>query len=119
MGTTTGWNSRKEVIRYLVSSLGEPNLKTLAHCTRGNVLWMVRQWEGVEPHLIGFVLVGPVQDRRGFYSCGYRGFCESEFPRFYSCPTKYLSMTYERCPEWRALVRKHAANRPSTTTQEY
>lgn len=117
MGTTTGWNSRKETIKHLITphptaaeGAGMTHLATLAHCVRGNILWAVQKWEHLDDPFIGcYILVGPVKDKRGFYSCGYRGYCESEHVSRYNCPVRYLDMAPETCPEWRAIVRREAA----------
>lgn len=112
MGSLYGWYTRKDVIRHLIKD-DEPRLKTLAHCVRGNILWTVQKWDNTADPFIGcYILLGPVKgDGNDPYACGYKGMDESVHPYYYNCPVRYLDMAPEVCPEWRAIVRKHAAAR--------
>ena len=83
--------------------------RTLRHCTKGNVLWTVREITdkraGTTEHYIGCDLL---QDERG-YGWGYKDMCESSGPYYYSCPLDYLAMVPVACEAWRERVREYHA----------
>lgn len=111
MGSLYGWNSRKEVIKQLITD-DEPKLQTLAHCVKGNILWTVQKWQHRSEPFIGcYILLGPVKPSNDPYACGYKDMTEEMHPYYYNCPIRYLEMAPEVCPEWRVKVRENAAKR--------
>jgi len=82
----------------------------------GNVLWTVVE---ASSHYGPYEFDGDVFMPGGVYrfvrahhlkETGHRrwdaqSFWEKEHPKMYSCPLRYLDMTTEKCPEWRAHVR--------------
>lgn len=86
--------------------------RTLAHCTRGNVLWAVRE-----------VTVKATGEKQRFIACdllaqsgglwGYKDLEESMGPCYYTCPLKYLDMTVPTNILWRAQVSAYHARRQS------
>jgi len=83
--------------------------RTLRHCTKGNVLWTVRELTdkrtGVTERYIGCDLL---QCQRGF-GWGYKDMCESSHPYYYSCPLVYLDIAPVACETWRERVREYHA----------
>lgn len=83
----------------------EARWTTLAHCTKGNVLWTV--FEVFHKHkqetvrFIGCFLLGRSHD-----GWGYKDLCESMGPLYYSCPLRYLDMAPVANAEWRQQVRE-------------
>ncbi len=88
--------------------------EALKHCYRGNrfsgVLYIVWEQTFFEPDGITTDRVIEVDLLRyDGTTWGYKDMDESMHPFYYSCPLSYLDMVPERCPEWRAGVRAHAA----------
>lgn len=83
--------------------------RTLRHCTKGNVLWTVREITdkraGMTERYIGCDLL---RCERG-YGWGYKDMEESSGPYYYSCPLAYLEMVPVACEAWRARVREYHA----------
>ena len=84
--------------------------RTLRHCTKGNVLWTVRditdKRAGTTERYIGCDLL---QSERG-YGWGYKDICESAHPYYYSCPLAYLELVPVACEAWRKRVREYHAH---------
>lgn len=118
----TSGQTRAALIRRLTESQDNDSARyrTLAHCTKGNVLWAVQevvfkiakpQYDaGVPYRFIGCYLLA---NQRGC-GWGYKDMEESMHPYHYHCPLSYLDMVPEACPDWREQVRNwHArASRP-------
>jgi len=79
---------------------------TLAHCTKGNVLWSVVEWHrkdrGETRNFIACILMAPHKA----VGWGYKEMDESVHPYYYSCPLAYLGLAPEACAEWREGVRR-------------
>lgn len=115
-----GWTfpnaeTRKEVIEDCLRSWKSPGGRAgpVAHCTRGNVLWVV--WEtytqatGHFERVILCILMRRYVSN-GVPDWGYKDMEESMEPFYYSCPLKYLRMgTRVFSPEWRQTVRIYHA----------
>jgi hypothetical protein len=110
-----GWlfihgSTRADIIRLCtqVEDTPETHWTTLAHCTKGNVLWTVfevlRKREQQTDRFISCYLMAG--SRQGW---GYKDFRESSGPGHYSCPLSYLDRVPETNAEWRQLVREHHA----------
>jgi len=82
---------------------------TLAHCTKGNVLWAViehhRKDTGDTKNFIGCFLLAP---HKGC-GWGYKDIDENMGPCYYTCPPSYLDMAPETNAEWRRAVREQHA----------
>lgn len=78
---------------------------TLAHCTKGNVLWSVIEYHrkdaGTTENFIGCYLLA----RHAGFGWGYKDIDESMGPYYYSCPLSYLDMAPETNAGWREQVR--------------
>lgn len=85
--------------------------RTLRHCTKGNVLWTVRELtdkrSGQVEQYIGCDLL---QSERG-YGWGYKDMEESSHPYYYSCPLDYLAAVPVACEAWREGVREYHTRR--------
>jgi hypothetical protein len=112
-----GWlftrgQTRKELIAERTKGWVTKGASTrcIAHCTRGNVLWIVvEQYIRATGHFERFIECDLLQTERGF-GWGYKDMDESMHPYYYSCPVSYLDMgTRVLCQEWRNEVRKYAA----------
>ena len=83
--------------------------KTLKHCTKGNVLWTIREvtdtQAGTTFRYIGCDLL---QCQRG-YGWGYKDLCESSHPYYYTCPLTYLDAVPVANQAWRQCVRDYHA----------
>jgi len=88
---------------------------TIAHCTKGNVLWTVR--EVIHKQATGnripdtahrYIGCDLMACQRGF-GWGYKDMDESVHPYYYTCPLSFLDMAPKTCPDWRALVREYHA----------
>lgn len=113
-----GWlftqgQTRAQLIQHLIRTQDSELARrvTLAHCTKGNVLWTVREVTYKTPasgYLPGFAqrYIGcdllACQRRYGW---GYKDLCESMGPCYYHCPLAYLAMVPEANAHWRAAVR--------------
>ena len=90
--------------------------RTLRHCTKGNVLWTVRELTdkatGITERYIGCYLL---QRERG-YGWGYKDMCESMHPYYYSCPLAYLEIVPTECEPWRERVREYHARQSRRLT---
>jgi hypothetical protein len=89
---------------------------SLAHCTRGNVLWIA--WEithkdGSPP--IRFIECDLLQKQGRDGPWGYKDMEESMHPYYYTCPLKYLDMVPQPpgadAGAWRQSVRQYHAER--------
>jgi hypothetical protein len=130
MGYYSGYATLKGLIHDLTHERHHVNQETghesrfltLAKCFRGNIqhkgtLWAVHQhvyrngpqdeWQ-LTPPFIGCYTIDYANDKRDA-SWGYRAMDESVGPFVYNCPLKYLGMTPEVDPAWRAAVRAYAA----------
>lgn len=119
-----GWLfTRGQTRADLIQRLTKPeegdksSYRTLAHCTKGNVLWAVQEVvfkqgnprfeAGAPQRFIGCYLIAP---QKGF-GWGYKDMEESMHPYYYHCPLAYLDMAPEACVAWREKVREwHARN---------
>lgn len=109
-----GWlfthgTSKSDIIRKLVSA--EENDKrrweTVAHCIRGNVLWVVSQITYKRDNRQErFIVCYLLRSSEG-YGWGYKDMTESMFPYQFSCPLKYLEMAPVANEKWRAEVRAY------------
>lgn len=97
-------HTRKDLIAELIK--GWDNEKTTArsisHCTRGNVLWIVWEIESkptktTTRHILCMLM-------QKYNTWGYKDMDESMHPYYYSCPLKYLDMVPVASEEWRAGV---------------
>lgn len=88
--------------------------KVLAHCVKGNVLWIVRVRDDLEGKRVdGWIECNLLASDKGEW--GYKDMEESCGPGVSNCPLKYLDMV--PCPEggyakeWRERVRAYWAAR--------
>lgn len=100
-----GWlftqgQTRKELIAHLTQD--EDNSKCLKHCTRGNVLWTVREYVDQEKKVIKYI--GCDLMKSDGYGWGYKDMSESVHPYYYTCPLSYLKMTPVANKDWRTKV---------------
>ena len=105
-----GWyytlgHSRKQLITDLTRDTGTSTLIT--HCTRGNVLWTVRQ--ATDGHRwIGCDLL-----QRSSDGWGHKPMEEGMHPFYYTCPLKYLELVADSEPstnaKWREGVKFYHA----------
>jgi hypothetical protein len=112
MGWSFGWNSKTEIVNYLLKPWGESETHTpLAHSCAGNVLWIVTECRNTETgEAINLILCSLLKCAEGDW--GYKGMCEESGPYQYTCPLKYLEMTpVVTCPEWREKVREYHAGK--------
>ena len=113
------WN-RKDLIKHCLRSWKHPGGSSgpVAHCTRGNVLWVV--WETytqVTGHFERVILCILMQ-RSGDGMWGYKDMEESMGPFYYTCPLKYLRGTRVFSQTWRDSVRKYHANRAAIRLEQ-
>jgi hypothetical protein len=105
----TDGQTRKELIEKCLRPWKSPHSSdwALAHCTRGNVLWVV--WEyytQATGHFERVILCILLQ--RSSDGWGYKDLDEGCGPCYYSCPEKYLTMgTRVLNRKWREGVRKY------------
>ena len=108
--------TREELINDIVNDEENDSgiWKTLRHCTRGNVLWMVKQITrkstGEATRVIGCYLLNRLvekQDNREIVSWGYKDMTESMGPHYYSCPLSYLSDVPVANEQWRKKVHQY------------
>jgi hypothetical protein len=87
---------------------------TLAHCTKGNVLWVVyevfKKQQNETKRFIGCILIAPQKN----FGWGYKDMSESMGPCYYSCPLSYLGMAPETDANWRQRVREWHARMSRT-----
>jgi len=113
-----GWlftygQTRKQLIHERTTGWENEQTKTysIAHCTRGNVLWAVWERHRYETDTYErFITCDLLQTQRN-YGWGYKDMCESMHPYYYTCPLKYLSMAPVACKEWRDKVREYHMRR--------
>lgn len=113
-----GWlftqgQTRAQLIHHLIRTQDSERAHrlTLAHCTKGNVLWTVREvtyktdafgyLPGFPQRYIGCDLMA----FRRSYGWGYKDLCEGMGPLYYHCPLAYLALVPEANADWRAAVR--------------
>jgi hypothetical protein len=103
MGWSFGWNSKQELISYLLKPWGDKETYTpLAHSCAGNVLWYVTKHQNTETgESVNLILCALLKSSDGW---GYKGMSESVGPYQYTCPLKYLDMAPVADPDWRAKV---------------
>jgi hypothetical protein len=86
------WPTRKDLIRHLTEGNG---VKTLKHCTVGNNLWCLHEYENYRypGNTIKYVCLYKMayhgKDLKGW---GYKGIDETMGPVELSCPASYLDM---------------------------
>jgi len=104
--------SRKDIINDVIApwETKAASSKTIKHCTRGNVLWMVQETyvkatEQFERFIMCILL------RRSGGDWGYKDMDESMHPHYYTCPLSYLEDTKVLCKDWRENVRKYNAHK--------
>lgn len=112
MGWLYGWDRRKDLIDHLVGGNG---VATVAHCLKGNNLWVVHEHEGKR-----WVCLYLIRGRNGHNGWGYKELDETMAPYYYNCPLSYIDMCEEldsqSSRDWRASVRKwHAAQKAKST----
>ena len=103
--------SRRDIIEDLISTddNDQRRLETIAHCTRGNVLWSVveitrKQDGGRKERFISCCLLGC---ERGS-GWGYKCMDESMGPFYYSCPLSYLDLAPTVANhKWRQAVKAY------------
>lgn len=100
-------HERKDLIEDLVRGWETDNAtsKSLAHCTRGNVLWIVQEVEAKATGKRDRCILCVLMQRSGTW--GYKDMDESVHPYYYTCPEKYLDMVSVTNEEWRAKVREY------------
>ena len=103
--------TRKDVIAECIAD--NSHTKTLRHCCRGNVLWVLRETtkpDGITRWILCVVLQR--DNRSGDW--GYKDMDESMHPYYFTCPVSYLDAATEPvnkyAEEWRKAVREYAAN---------
>lgn len=105
--------SKKELIADLIkpSKWAGGSMTTVAHCVRGNVLWMVREiYSRYTGHFERFIECDLLGSQKG-YGWGYKDMDESMGPYYYSCPLPYLTGTRVLNRGWRKAVREYHAVR--------
>lgn len=107
MGWYTGYETRQDVIADCIKQ--QATMKTLAHCTTGNNLWVVFERTKPDNTTLKFVCLFMIQ-RYGARDWGYKPVDESMGPFYYNCPESYLDMAdggeiNESSKEWREQVR--------------
>lgn len=100
--------SRKDVIADCIAD--NERSRTLRHCTRGNVLWILRETTPpATEKATRFILCVLLQ--RGTEGWGFKDMDESMGPCYYTCPLVYLEEATEPvnkyAAEWRDAVREH------------
>lgn len=105
--------SRKELITDCLRGWHSPNgsSQSIAHCTRGNILWVV--WERYTQstgHFERVILCIMLQRSKDGW--GYKDMDEAMHPYYYTCPLKYLKMVpHVQSKEWREGVKSYHANK--------
>ena len=109
--------SKKQVIETVTKGWDNDRsiCLTLKHCVRGNVVWTVQETlvkeTGQIIRWIGCYLLASSEG-----SWGYKSMDESMGPFYYSCPLSYLEMVPKvENKDWRDEVKKHHANRKSSS----
>lgn len=109
--------TKKDIIkeRTVAYEDGNVRLTTLAHCIRGNCLWIVKE---VLNKKVGsaerFIELDLLEKSKGddWNGWGYKDMDESMGPYYYSCPVAYLDMVPVVTNQaWRDQVREHAAKK--------
>jgi len=101
----TDGQTRKELIQHLTAPWKTPQGSTacLAHCTRGNTLWMVIENYRRETGTIHRYIICVLMQNYGGW--GYKDMDESAHPYYYTCPLKYLRMVPQvQSHKWRRGV---------------
>jgi len=99
--------TRADIIYRCIRTISNDDTRwtTIAHCTKGNVLWAVveavRKDTGEAERAIICYLIAP----RKAYGWGYKDIPECMGPFYYSCPLAYLDLAPEANAAWRQLVR--------------
>lgn len=83
----------------------------IAHCVRGNVLWMVIEITYLQEERSKRFIACYLLARQKGCGWGYKGMDESMHPYYYSCPLKYLDLAPVANADWRAAVRVYHRNR--------
>lgn len=106
MGYSFGWNSKKELVEYLLKPWGDKETHvTIEHTCTGNILWYVVEQTKETGEQEKYINCALLSGKDGDW--GYKGMSASMHPFYYSCPLKYLEMVPEECAEWRAKVREY------------
>jgi len=108
MGWSFGWNSKAELVNYLIAPEGRSTFRAVEHRVVGNVLWTLEEHLVLKHRTIGcFLLSG----RGGEW--GYKDMDEGMGPVEVSCPLTLLNKATEPPNEyaraWRERVREHHA----------
>jgi hypothetical protein len=124
------WQDRKQLIaeRTTNERNEKRSMTCLAHCLRGNVLWIVWEVELTEPEMTARQLQNeenrskgrperPFKEVSRYIGCdllqnggkeegwGYKDMDESYQPFYYTCPIKYLDMVPDVTSQaWRDIV---------------
>ncbi len=115
--------------RSLIAELIEPatwtnaanvvvDRQTIAHCTRGNVLWCVVQisLDGREEQC--FIVCNLLKRDNTSGDWGYKDMDEGCGPFYYTVPPKYLKLAYSGInEEWRASVDAYQQRRRTGSTK--
>lgn len=108
--------SRADIIARLIRAEDneEARWTTLAHCTKGNVVWIVYEvFKKQKLETKRFISCTLIAQQRNF-GWGYKDMSESMGPCYYSCPLSYLDMVPEADPDWRLRVREWHARMSRT-----
>jgi hypothetical protein len=100
--TFTRGATQDDVIQELLA-----DASTLEHELCGNVLWAVMQ--GRQQKFIACFLL-----EDGGNGWGYKAMEEGMHPYYYDCPLRLLDLAPAVCEKWRARVRAHHAQQPSS-----
>jgi hypothetical protein len=109
----TGW-TRKDWIEDLTATHHylDAVTTTLRSCTRGNVLWNVREevWRDCDRKPLRWIECNLLKSGGGD-GWGHKYMDESYGPYYFTCPKSYLAMVPEINKGWREAVRHYHANR--------
>jgi len=101
--------SRRDLITDCLRSWHSPHgsSRSIAHCTRGNVLWVVwEQYIQSTGHFERFIICILLQ--RSSDGWGYKDMDESTGPYYWTCPLKYLKMAPRVfSKDWREGVQEY------------
>lgn len=99
--------SRKDVIAECIAD--NEHSRTLRHCARGNVLWVLRE-SGPKGESKRYIMCFLLQRDNSTGDWGYKDMDESMHPCYYTCPVSYLDAASEPvnkyAAEWRQAVRE-------------
>ena len=90
--------------------------RTLRHCTKGNVLWTVRELTDKRSRVTERYIGCDLLQRERGYGWGYKDMCESVHPYYYTCPLAYLDLVPVTCEGWRERVREYHARQKRRLT---